>query len=157
MHITQIAATTFGLNDKNWHKHANPWSVWSRMAAFVVMLGAIYLREVLSWWTLAVVVVGIAFMFANTRMFRPIETPLRWDEKGIYGERLWTEKTLVAAPHRRVITAIVGIAALGLPITAWGLVTIEIWPTAFGWTLVMISQLWQIDRFVAIYDAAQRD
>ncbi|RDI45235.1 DUF6653 family protein [Nocardia mexicana] len=156
MSTTQITANTFGLNDENWRKHANPWSVWSRMAAFAVMLAAIYLRDVLGWWTLAVLVGGVAFMFANTRMFRPIDVPSRWDERGIYGERLWTEKAPAAEPHRRAISAIIGIAGVGLPLIGWGLVSVQIWPTVFGWTLVFISQLWQIDRFVAIYDSAVR-
>lgn len=154
MGTTQITANTFGLTDENWRKHANPWSVWSRMGAFAIMIAAVYLREVLSWWTLAVVLAGIAFMFVNTRIFRPIDVPRRWDEKGIYGERLWTEKAPAAEPHRRAISAIIAIAAVGFPMIVWGLVTIQIWPTVFGWTLMLLSQLWQIDRFVAIYDSA---
>lgn len=71
-------------------------------------------------------------------------------------ERLWTEKAPAAEPHRRAISAIIGIAGAGLPMIVWGVVSTQVWPTVFGWTLVFISQLWQIDRFVAIYDSAVR-
>ena len=154
---SEVTAAIFGLNDENWLRHSNPWSVWTRMAAFAVAMAAILLRGALGWWTLVPVGLCVVFMFVNTRVFPPVTNPERWDEKGIYGERLWSQKAPVAQPHRRAIAMIIAIAAAGIPILIWGLVTVQIWPTVFGWSLVFLSQLWQIDRFVAIFDAAMSD
>jgi hypothetical protein len=156
MGTANAAVKTFGLNEENWKKHANPWSVWSRMAAFVVMIAAIFARELFGWWTLAFIGAGIIFMFLNTRIFPGVDQPRRWDEKGIYGEKLWTLKDEAAAGHRKAINLLIGIAGIGLPIMVYGLIVVEAWPTVFGLSLVFVSQLWQIDRFVAIYDEAQR-
>ncbi|MEU1392286.1 DUF6653 family protein [Nonomuraea sp. NPDC005730] len=47
-------------------------------------------------------------------------------------------------------------AAAGLGVMAYGLVRVEPWPSVFGLTLIIVSQLWQIDRFVAIYEESLR-
>ena len=48
---------------------------------------------------------------------------------------------LIATP------GIVGIAMVG-----WGLVALDVWPTVFGATLVVLAQLWRIDRLVWMYE-----
>jgi hypothetical protein len=37
----------------------------------------------------------------------------------------------------------------------WGLVALELWPTVIGVTLVVLTQLWRIDRLVWMYDELQ--
>ncbi|MFI7706690.1 DUF6653 family protein [Nonomuraea sp. NPDC049480] len=36
------------------------------------------------------------------------------------------------------------------------LVTLEIWPTVFGATLVVLGRLWRIDRFGLLYEEQKR-
>ncbi|MGN9843965.1 DUF6653 family protein [Nonomuraea sp. H19] len=38
MKLTQAAAAMFGLNDESWKRHANAWSVWTRMAGLAPIL-----------------------------------------------------------------------------------------------------------------------
>ena len=50
----------------------------------------------------------------------------------------------------------VGLAGFGL--MTWGLVRLEVWPTVFGTTLLIVAQLWRIDRFGWLWDRIeQRD
>jgi hypothetical protein len=38
----------------------------------------------------------------------------------------------------------------------YGLVALEIWPTVFGATLVVLGQLWRVDRFGLLYEERKR-
>jgi hypothetical protein len=37
----------------------------------------------------------------------------------------------------------------------YGLVALEVWPTVFGASLIVLAQLWRIDRLVVFYDSTQ--
>lgn len=154
MKTTEAVAATFGLKDQGaWKRHANPWSVWTRMAGLVPILAPVFFRETLGWWALAIIAPGIAWMWLNPRAFKPVHHPVRWAEKGIYGEKLWSAgKSTALARHKTAMRLLLLLAAAGAGLLVYGMVVIEAWPTIFGVTLVLLSQLWQIDRFAAIYD-----
>ena len=40
------------MSDDSWMRHANPWSVWTRYAAFPVLIAAIWSRVWIGWWAL---------------------------------------------------------------------------------------------------------
>jgi hypothetical protein len=40
----------------------------------------------------------------------------------------------------------------GIGLTGWGLVALEVWPTVVGVVLVVLAQLWRIDRLVWMYE-----
>ncbi|HVL37942.1 MAG TPA: DUF6653 family protein [Fimbriimonadaceae bacterium] len=42
-----------------------------------------------------------------------------------------------------------------LPLHRWGLWALDVWPTVYGATLVVFSQLWQLDRMRLLYDELQ--
>ncbi|GLY64867.1 DUF6653 family protein [Amycolatopsis taiwanensis] len=157
MKTTEAVAATFGMTDEAWKRHANAWSVWSRMAGLAPILAPIFFRQTLGWWALAIIVPGIAWMWLNPRAFKPVYHPTKWAEKGIYGEKLWSAgKSAALAGHRTAMRLLIGLAGAGALIMIYGLVFIEAWPAIFGITLVLLSQLWQIDRFVSIYDESVR-
>ncbi|YCK37713.1 DUF6653 family protein [Actinomadura sp. ATCC 39365] len=157
MKLTQAAAATFGLDDEAWKRHANPWSVWTRMAGLAPILLPIYFREALGWWALAPIAAGVIWMWLNPHAFRPVHEPRSWASKGIYGEKLYAaDHSPAAAAHRQMIRRLLAMAAVGLGVMAYGLVRVEPWPSVFGLTLIIVSQLWQIDRFVAIYEEGLR-
>lgn len=149
---------TFDLSDETWRRHANAWSVWTRMAAFPPMVAAIYFRDVLGFWTLVVLAAGVVWMWLDPRVFPAIDHPRSWAEKGIYGERMWWhDGSPEAKAHRTALRWIQSIAGVGGLFMVYGLVFLDPWPTFFGWTFFLISQLWQIDRFVAIYQESVRE
>ncbi|MFI6921818.1 DUF6653 family protein [Nonomuraea spiralis] len=157
MKLTQAAAATFGLNDDSWKRHANAWSVWTRMAGLAPILLPIYFRDALGWWAPAPIVAGVIWMWLNPHAFKPVYEPRSWAEKGIYGEKMYAaDHSLAAEAHRPALRWLIAMAALGAAIMVYGLVRVEAWPAVFGWALIFISQLWQIDRFVAIYEEGLR-
>jgi hypothetical protein len=87
-------------------------------------------------------------------VFPPVPVPTAWASKGIHGERIWaTDPARVPAHHRRAfrLVALPGIA--GMVLMIWGLVALDVWPTVTGAVLVVLAQLWRIDRLVWMYDA----
>lgn len=145
------------LGDQGWKRHANQWSVWTRFAAIPAMIAAVWSRAVLGAWAWLPVGVVVLWLILNPFVFAPVTTPTRWVEKGIYGERLWLERAVALAPAQRtLLVGLVGLGGLGMALLVHGLVALSPWPTAFGATLVVVAQLWRIDRFSLLYDEHQR-
>lgn len=157
MKTTETTAKTFGLDDATWRRHANPWSVWTRMGAFPLLVLAVWSRDWIGWWCLVPLAVLIFWMWINPRAFPPVDAPRSWASKGIYGEKMWAvDKSQEAEGHRAAIRWLIALAAVGAALMVWGLVVLSVWPTVFGVTLILLSQLWQIDRFVQIYQERER-
>jgi hypothetical protein len=143
----------FHMDDAAWRSHAHPWSVYTRFAAIPPLLLAVWSRTWIGWWSLAPLALVVLWLWLNAHVFPPVETPTAWASKGIYGERIWaTAPERVPAHHRRAfrLIALPGIA--GIVVLVWGLVVLDVWPTVLGATLVVLAQLWRIDRLVWMYD-----
>jgi hypothetical protein len=138
----------FRMSDEAWKRHANPWSVWTRFAAIPLMILAIWSRVWLGWWCLAPIMAVIVWLWLNPHVFAAVEMPTSWVAKGIYGEKIWLkERGRVPADLRAVLRLLIVVAALGFAFLAFGLIRLMVWPTIFGASLVVLSQLWRIDRF----------
>jgi hypothetical protein len=86
-----------------------------------------------------------------------VDEPTSWAAKGIYGERLWlTQRRRVPEDTRAVLRLLIVVGGTGFALLAFGLVRLEVWPTVFGATLVVLGQLWRIDRMGVLYDDVTR-
>lgn len=146
--MVESVAELFRMDDDAWRRHANPWSVWTRFAAIPAMLLAIWSRTWIGWWCLVPVAVVVGWLWLNVKVFPPVAEPRSWTSRGIYGERAWLEnRSLVPSDHRAVLRLLVAAGSLGFVLIIWGLVALEVWPTVSGAALVVLAQLWRIDRF----------
>ncbi|KOX19725.1 hypothetical protein ADK67_32865 [Saccharothrix sp. NRRL B-16348] len=156
MDVKNAVARAFRMDDEAWRRHANPWSVWTRFAAIPLMLAAIWSRTWIGWWCLLPIAAVIIWLFVNPTAFRPVE-PRSWAARGIYGERAWVQdKSLVPPDHRAVLRILVVLGLTGFALVVWGLVRLDVWPTAFGAALVIVAQLWRIDRFGWLWERAEQ-
>ncbi|MDT5058947.1 MAG: hypothetical protein QOF66_7313 [Mycobacterium sp.] len=57
--------------------------------------------------------------------------------------------------QRRVLRLLVPVAGAGFVLLSYGLVRLEIWSTVFGASLIVLAQLWRIDRLVVFYDSTR--
>lgn len=147
----------FGMNDDAWRSHAHPWSVYTRFAAIPPLVLAIWSRTWLGWWCLAPIALVAGWLWLNPRIFPPVDLPTAWASKGIYGERIWaTQANRVPAHHRRAFRLIALPGFAGVVLLAWGLVALDAWPAVVGVALVVLAQLWRIDRLVWMYDELHR-
>jgi hypothetical protein len=153
MAASDFIARTFSMDEESWRRHANPWSVWTRFAAIPAMILAVWSREWLGWGALFPVGLVAVWLWLNVKVFRPVETPVAWASRGIYGERLWLlDRAAVPPGHRIVLRWLILPGLAGFALIIWGLVRLEIWPTLFGATILVMAQLWRIDRFSLLYE-----
>ena len=64
------------LSDETWRRHANPWSVWTRYAAFPVLVAAVWSYHAIGWWALAPVAAAVIFLIVNPWLFASMAVPL---------------------------------------------------------------------------------
>jgi hypothetical protein len=153
MNVLAQIAKAFGMTDEAWRRHANPWSVYTRFAAIPAMILAIWSRAWIGWWALLPVSAVIVWLWLNPHVFPAVTTPRSWAAKGIYGERLWLlEPSSVPAGYRAVLRWLAVPALAGAVLLVWGLVQLLVWPTIFGATLIVLAQLWRIDRLGLLYE-----
>ena len=147
----------FGMSDEAWRRHANPWSVYTRFAAIPAMILAVWSRVWLGWWALVPVGVVVVWLWLNPHVFPAVTTPRSWAAKGIYGEKLWLlEPARVPPGYRTVLRWLIAPGACGFVVLVWGLVRLQIWPTMFGATLIVLAQLWRIDRMGLLWEVANQ-
>jgi hypothetical protein len=147
----------FGMNDDAWRRHANPWSVYTRFAAIPPLVLAIWSRAWLGVWCLVPIALVACWLWLNVRIFRAVDHPTAWASKGIYGERIWATHADKVPPHHRRALRLIALAGLGgIALLVWGLIALDVWPTVVGVTLVVLAQLWRIDRLVWMYDELQQ-
>lgn len=145
------------MSDEAWRRHANPWSVYTRFAAIPAMILAIWSRVWLGWWALVPVAAVIVWLLLNPHVFAAVTVARGWAAKGIYGEKLWLHEPDRVPPAYRALLrwlAVPGLAGFGL--LAWGLAELSVWPTVFGGTLIVLAQLWRIDRLGLLYEDSER-
>jgi hypothetical protein len=147
----------FSMGDEVWRRHAHPWSVYTRFAAIPPLVLAIWSRTWLGWWCLVPLALVLAWLWLNPRVFPPVHNPTKWASKGIYGEKIWArERDAIPRHHRTALNLIAIPGVAGIVLLGWGLVALDVWPTLVGVTLIVVAQLWRIDRLVWMYEELTR-
>lgn len=150
-------ARFFKMDDEAWRRHANPWSVFTRLAAVPAMILAVWSRAWIGWWALGPVAGVLAWLWINPRAFAPVGPDRGWAARGIYGERWWLENRRRAhEDYRSLLRWLIALGLAGFVALIWGLVALRAWPTLYGATLLIIAQLWRIDRMGLLYEESQR-
>jgi hypothetical protein len=154
MHWAQRIAAAFAMDDATWRRHVSPWSVWTRFAAFPLLILAIWSRTWLGWWALAPIAVMVILLWYNPRAFPPPRSTDSWASKAVLGERVWLARDVIPIPrhHARMAGLLSVLAVAGMVFLVWGLYALDIWPTLFGGTLIILGKLWFVDRMVWLYE-----
>jgi hypothetical protein len=141
-----------------WRRHANPWSVWTRFAAIPATILAVWSRVWLGWWALVPVAAVVAWLIINPVAFRAVDEPISWVSKAVYGEQIWlTQRGRVPVVYLTIMRWLVAVGLAGFFFIGWGLWALDVWPTVYGATLVVFSQLWQLDRMRLLYDELESE
>ena len=157
MDIFRGAERLMTMDDATWARHANPWSVWTRVAILPLLTLAIWSRVWLGWAALVPLGLVLIWTWINPRLFPAPKRLDSWAAQGVMGERLFLADRkprgvrTVPAHHRKVAHLLTGVSVLGLGPFAWGLWRLDPWATLFGLSLIMIGKLWFVDRMVWLY------
>lgn len=147
-------ANAFGMSEEVWARHANPWSVWTRLTCLPLFVLAIWSRVWLGWWALVPLALALVWIWLNPRIFPKPRSLTSWASRGVLGERIWLDRRNVPVPpkHRLAPHVLNAIGAGGLAFLGYGLWNLALWPTGFGLVVSMLAKLWFVDRMVRLFD-----
>ncbi|MEL6373685.1 MAG: DUF6653 family protein [Pseudomonadota bacterium] len=142
------------MDDAAWARHASPWSVYTRIPIFPVLLAAIWSHTALGWWALIPIGIVIAWILINPHAFPPPTTTDTWAAKATFGERVWLNRGEIPIPsgHARAAFVLSLVAGVGAPIAL-----VAAYLNALGWTIAgaaicVLGKLWFCDRMVWLYE-----
>ncbi len=147
-------AGTFGLDGDGWQRHANPWSVYTRIPIPALLAAAISTRTRIGRRSLVPVGAVCAWTVVNPRAFPPPGSLDHWASRGVLGETYWLNREEVPVPPRHRIAPLVlsAVSASGVPFIARGLVVRNTWMVLFGLAVQGAGKIWFIDRMALLYD-----
>lgn len=146
------------MDEATWRRHANPWSVWTRMPLLAVIAAIVFWRDLFGWWTLALLALAVAWAVINPRAFPEPRSTDTWASRAVMGERVWLNRKAIPIPahHARWARGLTIASAVGIVPLVWGIVIEDFWLAAFGTLWTMGGKLWFIDRMVWLYDDMAR-
>jgi hypothetical protein len=149
----------FGLTGEDaWRRHANPWSVYTRIPIPALLALAIWSRKWIGRRSLLPIVAVCVWTAVNPRAFPPPRSADRWASQAVLGERLWTSSRKEGTPPRRRLAPIVltGMNTAGMAVLVRGLIILDPWMTVTGLAVHMAGKNWYLDRMVWHYEDATR-
>ncbi|NAZ36513.1 DUF6653 family protein [Rubellimicrobium sp. CFH 75288] len=143
-----------GMDDETWARHANPWSVWTRLLTPLPLLAlAVWSRVWIGTWALLPVSAALAWIWLNPRLFPPPARLDSWSARGVLGERIWLRRPeAVATHHIAPVRALTVLSALGMLPFAWGLWALDPWATLLGIVMIAGFKAWFVDRMAWLWD-----
>ena len=154
MTIERTISKVFRLNDENWMKHANPWSVWTRYSVLPLIVVSFWSRIWIGWWCLIPGVLSLFWMFFNPIFFKKATSTDNWTSKSVLGERVWLNRDNIEIPkiHSVVPNILNGISSIGMILSIYAIITLSLWPAVLGISLAYIGKSWYLDRMVWLYN-----
>jgi len=136
-------ADVMRMDDATWERHANPWSVYSRMGTLPFIILAIWSRRWIGWHFLWWIGVLLLWNWWNPRAFPKPRNTENWASHAVRGEKLYLEQgEAVCAPAE--LAAIKGctlLSLLGIPALIVGLKAYRWRPALLGGVLIYTGKL----------------
>jgi hypothetical protein len=147
------------LSDDSWERHANPWSVWTRYAAFPALVLALWSFHWIGWYALIPTAAVVAFLYVNPWLFPPPRSTQNWASKAVMGERIWLAEGKPALPdqHPRVFRVLIAFSLVNIAGLVWGLVQSEAVLTVVSTINALVTKSWFNDRMVWLFSERVRD
>lgn len=154
MNSDKLLLKIFSLNDENWLKHANPWSVWSRFATLPFIALAVWSRVWIGWYCLIPVALLILWLVINPTLFRKPKNFEGWSSKAVLGERIYMKRKETPIPykHRLPVSILNILQTISGLILVYGLWNLNVYLTVHGVMSIYLSKMWFLDRMVWLYE-----
>ncbi len=154
MAYDKAALKLMSMSDEVWIRHANPWSVRTRILLFPLWFFALWSRVWIGWWAVAPVGVMAVLTWLNPRIFRPYTDDKSWSTRGVLGERIFTRRREVQIPREHLLTAhlLSGLAGISMIAAIFGFLFEDFRLALGGWLLAATFKLWFFHRMVRLYE-----
>jgi hypothetical protein len=143
------------MDDATWARHANPWSVWTRVVTGIpVTFAAAWSVKPLAGWSVVIVTIAIFWLWLNPRLFPTPTKTDNWASKVTFGERVWLNRAKCSIPEHHVkwanfLSIISGIGFLTGIIAA---LLHFLLPAVAGGLVSWFGKMWFCDRMVWLYE-----
>lgn len=148
-------------SEEQWFRHANPWSVWTRVATFPLIVLAIYSWVWLGWYSLVPISIIAIWTWLNPRVFPKPASTKTWASKVVFGEKVYLDhkqyQVDIPPHHHRAARATTYISLLGAILVVVGAVLPHAWLTVVGAVIAFLGKLWFVDRMVWLFDDIARE
>lgn len=153
MDIFKWTEKMMGMDEEEWKRHASPLSVYSRFTILPLLSLSIWSKEWIGFWSTLPIVISIAWVWLNPRVFSAPKNTNSWASVGTFGERIYLQRSKVKIPghHLRMCNLLSTLSALGVPILIYGLYTLDVGIVVLGNVWVMAFKAWFVDRMVWLY------
>lgn len=151
--IFAVSERMMGMDDATWARHANPWSVYSRMSAMPLLTIAILSRVWLGWWVLVPLALVVLWIWWNPRAFSAPPDTESWAAQGVMGERVFLNRKTTPIPkhHETWAYGLTWATASGVLPWIYGLWSVNLWAVTLGIALIVGGKIWFVDRMVWLY------
>lgn len=152
--LFEFIAALFRMDERVWERHANPLSVWTRIATFPGLMLALWSAHWIGWYALAPLATLAAWLWINPRIFAPPLTTRSWASRAVLGERVYLLRVINPVPveHTNVATLLGIGTAIGALLMMAGFIAAEPFTFVAGGTAVMVFKLWLCDRMAWLFD-----
>lgn len=154
MRLVTLIARAFAMDDATWARHANPWSVWTRVVSLPPLLAAIWSHTSLGWGAAVPIGLVVVWLWLNPRLFPPPAHTDTWASKATFGERVWLNRSAVPIPAHHALAAALlsGLAGLAFLAAVAGAVANNLAWTVGAGSLSWLAKMWFVDRMVWLYE-----
>ena len=154
MDIFKSAERLMGMSESAWARHANPWSVYTRIGGGTLTFLALWSPFWIGWAGGAAIAAALLWTWLNPRLFPPPLSVDSWATKGVLGERIFLNRKTVPIPagHHRAATITTGVAAVFLASTVYGFIKRDFALALVSWHAATLAKLWFCDRMVWLWE-----
>lgn len=148
-------AKLMSMDEMAWRRHANPYSVWSRViTGLPTILAAVWCIQPLGLLSVPVIVVVLFWLWLNPRLFSVPSCTDNWASKVTFGERVWLNRSNIPIPEHHVNWAMYlsVFAGIGFLVAILGAYKNLVLPTVIGGIISWFSKMWFCDRMVWLYE-----
>ncbi|MEO1043499.1 MAG: DUF6653 family protein [Pseudomonadota bacterium] len=153
-----ISERLMGMSDDVWARHANPWSVWTRVPIIVLLTAALWSRVLWGWWSAVAVAMLLLWIWLNPRVFPRPQTQDHWGTKAVLGEQIWLHRKERSIPKGFAQQAVIGngVAGIGGLLWLYGVIMLDPWASVTGASWTLLGKLWFLDRCVWLYEKTEQ-
>ncbi|CTQ51454.1 DUF6653 family protein [Jannaschia donghaensis] len=151
--IFNISERLMSMNRATWARHANPWSVYSRIVGGSFVFAALWSPFWIGYWGIPAILLAALWVRLNPRMFPAPTHTDGWATQAVLGERAFLNRAQVPIPRHHAVAAYVtsALAGLFLLIVVAAFLTRDFWLALTAWHAATIAKLWFCDRMTWLW------
>ncbi|MDF2177366.1 hypothetical protein P2G88_03790 [Aliiglaciecola sp. CAU 1673] len=142
-----------------WVRHIHPYCLYCGYVSLLMILGALWWRPYLGLWTLLPISMGVLWLWQGPRLLEPPKTSKRWASRAVLGIRVWRNRKQIpiGAEHLDMVRIILGLLSGTWLMLFTALILQHSHLAVAGFSLLLLSQSWFLDRMVWLFDDMARN